>query len=227
MSNVKELLVGIVLVFLLGVSGFLYRTAMEQPFPGGSGVAACTLEAKICPDGTTVGRTGPSCTFASCPLPNVAVSSAGIAFVLPAGYALIATSSLSGTSIAAAYDTTAPTSASTTATLFIRDYAIPTGESAAQVMLDTATLDPSGRSPTSMSQFATTTISAHTFQRIQIGRFEGQVQTAYYLPRAHDVLRFDVTERNVANWTDPTLVVDKLPGHIALRALLATLSVGP
>ena len=28
---------------------------------------ACTLEAKICPDGSTVGRTGPNCEFAPCP----------------------------------------------------------------------------------------------------------------------------------------------------------------
>jgi len=28
---------------------------------------ACTLEAKICPDGTSVGRTGPNCEFAACP----------------------------------------------------------------------------------------------------------------------------------------------------------------
>jgi hypothetical protein len=27
----------------------------------------CTQEAKICPDGTTVGRQGPACEFASCP----------------------------------------------------------------------------------------------------------------------------------------------------------------
>lgn len=27
----------------------------------------CTLEAKICPDGSTVGRTGPNCEFAACP----------------------------------------------------------------------------------------------------------------------------------------------------------------
>lgn len=30
---------------------------------------ACTLEAKICPDGTSVGRTGPNCEFAPCPTP--------------------------------------------------------------------------------------------------------------------------------------------------------------
>lgn len=28
---------------------------------------ACTMEAKICPDGSAVGRTGPNCEFAPCP----------------------------------------------------------------------------------------------------------------------------------------------------------------
>jgi hypothetical protein len=27
----------------------------------------CTLEAKLCPDGSYVGRTGPDCEFAACP----------------------------------------------------------------------------------------------------------------------------------------------------------------
>lgn len=31
---------------------------------------ACTLEAKICPDGSYVGRTGPNCEFAPCPQDN-------------------------------------------------------------------------------------------------------------------------------------------------------------
>ena len=28
---------------------------------------ACTMEAKICPDGSAVGRSGPKCEFAACP----------------------------------------------------------------------------------------------------------------------------------------------------------------
>lgn len=32
-----------------------------------AGAVACTQEAKICPDGTAVGRTGPNCEFAPCP----------------------------------------------------------------------------------------------------------------------------------------------------------------
>lgn len=31
---------------------------------------ACTMEAKICPDGTAVGRQGPRCEFAPCPSPS-------------------------------------------------------------------------------------------------------------------------------------------------------------
>ena len=37
-------------------------------------VTACTQEAKICPDGTAVGRTGPNCEFAACPEANAATS---------------------------------------------------------------------------------------------------------------------------------------------------------
>jgi hypothetical protein len=32
---------------------------------------ACTMEAKLCPDGTSVGRTGPNCEFAACPSINL------------------------------------------------------------------------------------------------------------------------------------------------------------
>ena len=32
-----------------------------------AGLQACTEEAKLCPDGSAVGRTGPDCAFAPCP----------------------------------------------------------------------------------------------------------------------------------------------------------------
>lgn len=35
--------------------------------PDDGGMRACTEEAKICPDGSAVGRTGPNCEFAKCP----------------------------------------------------------------------------------------------------------------------------------------------------------------
>lgn len=41
-------------------------TPSPAPIPG---PVACTMEAKQCPDGSYVGRTGPKCEFASCPSP--------------------------------------------------------------------------------------------------------------------------------------------------------------
>ena len=37
-----------------------------SPLPP-AGPVACTMEAKLCPDGSAVGRTGPNCEFAACP----------------------------------------------------------------------------------------------------------------------------------------------------------------
>lgn len=31
---------------------------------------ACTMEAKLCPDGSSVGRQGPNCEFSACPGPQ-------------------------------------------------------------------------------------------------------------------------------------------------------------
>lgn len=43
----------------------------DQGNQGGSGsggqIVACTMDAKICPDGTAVGRSGPNCEFSPCP----------------------------------------------------------------------------------------------------------------------------------------------------------------
>lgn len=57
------------IVFLVAaVAAFsLYRIShLYDPAEIGGGVA-CTMDAKICPDGSAVGRTGPNCEFAACP----------------------------------------------------------------------------------------------------------------------------------------------------------------
>jgi hypothetical protein len=48
---------------ILSTFSFLNPTVTPSAEP-----AACTLEAKICPDGSSVGRTGPNCEFAPCPV---------------------------------------------------------------------------------------------------------------------------------------------------------------
>ncbi len=43
-------------------------TVDKIPLNDNPNAIACTMEAKMCPDGTFVGRTGPKCEFSPCPL---------------------------------------------------------------------------------------------------------------------------------------------------------------
>jgi hypothetical protein len=56
------------LIMSLVVGASLYFKNKSNQFTEG---VACTMEAKICDDGSAVGRTGPNCEFAACPAPVV------------------------------------------------------------------------------------------------------------------------------------------------------------
>lgn len=58
------------LAILFGGYFFYRQLNPANPLPKLGGGVACTVEAKLCPDGSYVGRTGPNCAFASCPGPN-------------------------------------------------------------------------------------------------------------------------------------------------------------
>lgn len=52
-------------IVLIGLVAAYVLLSMVKPFaPEG---VACTLDAKMCPDGTYVGRVAPDCEFAACP----------------------------------------------------------------------------------------------------------------------------------------------------------------
>ncbi|OGE76586.1 MAG: hypothetical protein A3C85_00465 [Candidatus Doudnabacteria bacterium RIFCSPHIGHO2_02_FULL_48_21] len=55
---------------VLGVGNYVWYQAIQKPLDEYRG-GMCTLEAKVCPDGSQVGRTGPSCQFAKCPSESV------------------------------------------------------------------------------------------------------------------------------------------------------------
>lgn len=64
------LVVILLAVALTGISLWIYKNnPTNHP-------TACPQDAKVCPDGTTVGRVGPHCDFASCPAPTIATESA-------------------------------------------------------------------------------------------------------------------------------------------------------
>jgi hypothetical protein len=224
----KQLIAGVVLIIVIGIAGFFYRNVTEHVAPAGTASSAntnaCTAEAKVCPDGTSVGRTGPSCTFAPCVLPNAEDAELGIGFAIPAGYtandhAIGAEPSLSAVFDKPAASSTVPNS------IFIRHYPIPTGKTANDVMLANTTHETSGIPAKSMTEFTLKTIGGKTYYVITVERFEGQVHTLYYLPRTNDVLRFEILEKNVTNWTDPKLDIFSLPEHQALERMLGTLQL--
>lgn len=64
----QKTLLALASLALLGTGGYYLYAQNQTGEPGG---IACTMEAKLCPDGVTyVGRTGPKCEFAACPGPT-------------------------------------------------------------------------------------------------------------------------------------------------------------
>jgi hypothetical protein len=61
------MIIAIILAVIAVIAVAVYVIGMKY-FPSKSKQVACTLEAKICPDGSSVGRTGPNCEFAACPI---------------------------------------------------------------------------------------------------------------------------------------------------------------
>lgn len=61
------LLFGLVIGYYVGYDIGFERAMKRSSLPDSENGKACTLEAKICPDGSSVGRSAPDCQFAPCP----------------------------------------------------------------------------------------------------------------------------------------------------------------
>lgn len=210
----KSLFLGIVLIIIVGIGGLVYRNAIEHP----SQPIACPMDARMCPDGTAVSRTGTSCTFPACPPPNVSLSDIGVSFAVPANFTV---AELSDASSVASYEM-ATASSTEVSNIIIRRYALSASSTALATIQQTAIGGASGM-PVSTTSFSSVVLGARRFTVVSIERFEGVVDTAYYLARGADVLRFDAIDRGVTRWTDTTLDVATLPAHSALAKLLSTL----
>lgn len=205
----KTLLLGIALIILVGIGGLVYRNAVSRPdAPAG----ACTLDARVCPDGSAVGRVAPSCDFAACPPPNVAL--AGVVFALPEGFA---STTLPDANAVAAY----ASASSSAGEIDVRQY--PLGSSTPESVIYASAIGDASGALVSPGSFSAATLGTRTYSFVVLGRFEGVVHAAYYLPVGDSVLRFDSIDRGVAGWSDPALDVAALPANAALRAMLSTL----
>lgn len=209
----KTLAAGIVLIILIGFAGFFYRNVAER---NAVPPVACTMEAKICPNGESVGRSGPSCEFSMCPPPNAESKEFDISYVIPEGYFP------DGSPLGITYSKPALGEGVYHA-IHIKRYPIPEGQTADEVILANTRYQPADMQAEDFERFDTVLINGKTFRSTVIERFEAQVYSSYFLARATDVLRFDVVENDVSEWTNPDLVVSDLPEHQALLEMLATL----
>ena len=73
MKNKLALLITVLVLMLgSGAIGYYLKSASPLPkTPGNPKGVACTMEAKLCPDGTSVGRIPPDCEFAPCPVNGI------------------------------------------------------------------------------------------------------------------------------------------------------------
>jgi hypothetical protein len=55
--------IGVVVLVLVGISYLVVPGILNGP----GSATPCSLEMELCPDGSSVGRTGPNCEFAACP----------------------------------------------------------------------------------------------------------------------------------------------------------------
>lgn len=216
----KGLLAGIVFIIVIGVGGFLYRNTFEHPAVVTPDPIACTMEAKLCPDGTSVGRSGPNCVFAACALPNAEDTQIGISFVIPAGYTANADAIGADETLRAVFDK--PAKGEVPHSIVIRRYPIEAGQTATSTIISHTMYEPSGNSATSLKEFKVKTTGDKKFLCATLERFEGQVHTVCYFPRTGDVLRFEMLEKDV-DWTNPKLNIDALPEHTLFYKMLGML----
>lgn len=221
----KQLLAGIVILFVVGFGSFLYRNTVERPGITAA-QTACTTEAKLCPDGTSVGRSGPSCEFSPCLLPNVEIPDAGISFAIPAGYVADENAYGADTRLLTAF-VKPSLSGNPRHTIVVYRYEIPEGKATDEVILENTRYQPADSGAENFNQFRNLSVNGKTFRETTIERFEAQVHSSYFLVRENDVLRFDITEHDVTGWMEPSLSIRDLPEHIALLRLLQTLQITP
>jgi hypothetical protein len=77
MSTFAKLALGGLVVVALIAAGMYYLMPRPVATTPPEGVI-CTMEAKLCPDGSYVGRGGPNCEFTACPTPTPITGSAKV-----------------------------------------------------------------------------------------------------------------------------------------------------
>lgn len=73
------ILLVIIIAIVAGVSGyFVYQKSQTPKILPPEDQVVCTQDVKLCPDGSSVGRSGPKCEFTPCPSPKESTSSGDV-----------------------------------------------------------------------------------------------------------------------------------------------------
>jgi hypothetical protein len=73
----------VIIAIIVGVI-YYYQYSKADTTAGNNDQVVCTMDAKLCPDGSYVGRRGPNCEFAACPAGNLKTFSGdGVTFQYP------------------------------------------------------------------------------------------------------------------------------------------------
>lgn len=68
-----------ILVVIIGLSAYFMRdTDTVDNLDANGDAVACTMDAKMCPDGSYVGRVAPNCQFAACPTSTSTSANGGV-----------------------------------------------------------------------------------------------------------------------------------------------------
>lgn len=188
----KEMLLGVALIILLGFGSFLYKNALQKGPVTGAPVA-CTLDARICPDGSAVGRTGPTCEFEAC-------STDVVHYSAPAGFVdslSLLSSVLPGR---LAFYTKEPGTISNV--ISISAFEMQEGETVEDILLREVTLSPSDMHPDSIEKFETVTVGDRDVYRIINERFEATVEVTYGIPLDGFVALVSLRDVSVEKWME-------------------------
>ena len=188
----KELLLGIALIILLGIGSFLYKNAVQKG-PVSNAPVACTLDARICPDGSAVGRTGPACEFEAC-------STDAVHFSAPVGFT-DTLPLLSSTKIGRiGFYTKDPSTISNI--ISISAFKLQEGEIAEDILFREVVLSPSDMRPESIDRFEALSMNGRTVYRILNERFEATVEITYGIPLDGYVVLVSLRDISVEKWME-------------------------
>lgn len=199
MPLMKELALGILLLILVGFGSFLYQNAKNNTSgEGREEPIACTAEARICPNGSAVGRTGPACEFEACP-------SDAVQYEEPTGFidSLPILSSIVEGRIG--FYTKEPSTISNNITVFAHQTSEE--ESFENLLVQKVQLTPSDLHP-ELEDFEILELDGREVYRIVNERFEATVEVTYGIPLDGFLVLVSLRDIMVENWMEDFNIED-------------------